>query len=578
MERSAITVDFETADKNDRWTYGPGFIRLAGLGVDHEEIVSTADIRSVVEVLGAAGGIRGHNVLGFDLVALAHEFPDRVDVLDWAYDKRLTDTLVLARLADPPMSLKKGPSQRYDLDAVGERVLGVGKDGDVAEMASRHGGYDRIPLDDPEYNRYVRRDVEVSARLADTLPADTDYARREMLIAAIAGHITLRGFRVDTDLLPLRIAEDRERKADLMARLAAEFGVVSHDVKGRAAKTLNTKTGRVSLAKAFKRLGVTKRPPMTPSGLYATGREAMEFMSERWAHLDGIEEMCRLVTDATERTFAESLAKNVHDGVAHPSINVGLSTGRWSSSGPNLLGVGKRGEKLRERGLFLASPGNVLLTIDLAQIDARAVAALAGDDAYLDLFAPGADSHAMIAEMVFGDPGMRNDGKPLHHSFNYGASPERLAKIAKKPLSVAEKFSNEMHRLFPDVTKWRDGVREQAASGALLDNGFGRLMRPDPERAWTQGPALMGQGCARDLMMEGILNIGRKDREVLRMLCAVVHDEVVLDVPAKDAEEIERLVVDALSFHWVAPGRSRGVDVVAEKSKRYSERWNECYG
>ena len=61
-----------------------------------------------------------------------------------------------------------------------------------------------------------------------------------------------------------------------------------------------------------------------------------------------------------------------------------------------------------------------------------------------------------------------------------------------------------------------------------LGNGFGRLMRVDPERAYTQAPALIGQGTARDLMAEGIL---RLPVEVVPMLRCFVHDELVFSVP-----------------------------------------------
>src|ERR1041384_6396092 len=580
MERSAVAFDLETADKDLRWVYGTGFVRLAGIQADTDlTAASTTDIGHVVERLRDADVLVGHNILGFDLIALQREFPDRVDVLEWAFTKDIRDTLIRARLADPPASLrKKGPLKAYDLDSVGERLLGYGKSGDVSDMAKRHGGFDRIPPDNPQYNDYLRRDTEVTLRIDEALPHD-DYSRREARIAGIAAHICVTGFRVDTGLIPVRVKQDRERKLELMALLEERFGVVSRDTKGKPAKTLNTAVGRVSLAKGFNRLGMTRTPPKTPSGLYATGKDAMEEMAELWGHLPGIDELTHTVTEATSRTFAESLEKCVVGDRVHPSINIGLSTGRWSSSTPNLLGVGKRGGKVRERDVFLAEPAHALLTADLSQVDARAVAALSGDPAYIALFEPGKDAHAMIADMVFGDVGMRDTGKPLHHSFNYGASPEKLAKIASRPghrvpVSIAEQFWTAMHDLFPGVTKWRDAVREEAASGALLDNGFGRLMRPDPDRAWTQGPALMGQGCARDLMMEGLLNI---PLDILRMLRAIVHDEVVLSVPDQDAEEIEHEVIRALSFHWVAPGQSIGVDIVAEKSKKYGERWGECY-
>jgi len=50
-----------------------------------------------------------------------------------------------------------------------------------------------------------------------------------------------------------------------------------------------------------------------------------------------------------------------------------------------------------------------------------------------------------------------------------------------------------------------------------------------------------------------------------------------LSVKPEDAEEVVHVVKDALSFHWIAPGRTRGVDVVADLPKSYGTDWGGCY-
>ena len=95
-------------------------------------------------------------------------------------------------------------------------------------------------------------------------------------------------------------------------------------------------------------------------------------------------------------------------------------------------------------------------------------------------------------------------------------------------------------------------------------------MRPDPQRAHTQGPALMGQGAARDIMMEGLLRLADRAPEVLPMLRAQVHDEIVLSVPEKDATDIARIVVEALTFEW------KGVPILADASP-FGQTWGHVY-
>ena len=62
------------------------------------------------------------------------------------------------------------------------------------------------------------------------------------------------------------------------------------------------------------------------------------------------------------------------------------------------------------------------------------------------------------------------------------------------------------------------------------------------------------------------------------MLRAVVHDEVVLGVPADLADDVERAVVErtlveALSFDWAPPGAARTVQITADLAVRRASTW-----
>jgi DNA polymerase-1 len=122
---------------------------------------------------------------------------------------------------------------------------------------------------------------------------------------------------------------------------------------------------------------------------------------------------------------------------------------------------------------------------------------------------------------------------------------------------------------FPVQMEWTEKIVAQAASGALLDNGFGRLMRPDPERAGTQGPALMGQGAARDIMGESLLRLAKAWPGVTSYLRGVVHDEIVLSVPEADVAEWAIALEAAFTWEW------RGVPILCDLSKP-AYRWSEC--
>ena len=90
--------------------------------------------------------------------------------------------------------------------------------------------------------------------------------------------------------------------------------------------------------------------------------------------------------------------------------------------------------------------------------------------------------------------------------------------------------------------------------------------------AYTQAPAAYGQGTARDVFLEGVLNL---PQEVLEMIRIFVHDEVVLSVPRDRAEEIKQTVMAAFNAVTL-PGKD-GVEVpVLSDSAGPAETWAGC--
>lgn len=555
-----VAFDLETAGL-EMWSYGPGFVRLAGYRQPDGVIVVTPDIG----LLPTAGvTLTGHNIWGFDLLALA-----RWHGLDLATVEAI-DTKLLAFLADPPPAkMNEGQIETYySLDSLGERLLGVTKAGDIKAMAKQHGGFDRIPLDDPEYLAYCRRDVELAAALVERLPL-TDYARREHEIARITAIMSLNGFRVDGDLLGRRVAKGRAVRAEMLERLKG-YGLPSTRKDGSPCSApQSTEEGRAAIVRAFDDLGVTL--PLTPSGQPALDQKAMGSVIERHPKARALAETIKSLNGV--RSVYETVERCTVDGRVHPMVNLRQATGRWSVTEPGLTVMGKRNGRYVEREILLPEPGHVMIAADLSQVDARAVAALSGDAAYLELFDPGRDAHAEIATRVWGDPERREDAKVIGHGWNYGMGHDGIVRNAGVSHDTAEQFDRAMRDQFPDLVAWRKDVRMLARAGETLDNGFGRKMRPDPARAHTQGPALMGQGAARDILMDGLL---RMSPELIGMLRAVVHDEVVLSVPEDIVDDVEREVVRALSFEWMPPGRSRTVQVVAGLVGR-GPSWGSLY-
>jgi putative DNA primase/helicase len=634
----ALGFDLETADADKLFTGGHegSFVRLVGSIYEGDPVIWGPN--SLIEDLNRADVIYGHNILGFDLLALAHHHGADYDALA----AKAVDTLVLARLIDPPLS-KGMPNGYYGLDQTAQRLGHEGKTDDLKALAKRYGGYDKIPVDSREYQEYLRGDLaatkEVYRQLrmlrmdeGESSPTERtiQYAEREMKIVALQNRMTLNGWAIDEELLAERVAHEDAQRAEAVRILSEEYGMPTHrpdrfklrpkrdwqehmramsitDARALLANEPQaavdrgmaeripgevydapwaTEGGREAIERAFRDAGA-KHLPRTKSGALALGSDALGdkpwfntdtgksqpgFM-QVYAGNEALGRVVELVLQATgaRRKYAE-VAKWVTDkGRVHAWIGATQGSGRWAHVKPGISTMGKRGVGAAERDIMVADPGHVIITADLSQVDLRAMAGLSQDPAYMEIMQPGRNAHREMSLIYFGEatPETYDKTKAFNHAGNYGQGPKAVSERTGIPLAKCYEIRDAKVEAYPRLAEYIEEVREEAASGRLLDNGFGRLMRPDPERAYTQGPALMGQGAARDIMCESLLRLVRMAPDVRPFLRAVVHDEIVLSVPEAEAAAWAVTLEAAFTWEW------RGVPILCEVSKA-AFRWSEC--
>lgn len=558
--------DLETADAGDLWTYGPDFVRLASYAWGSQPPEVTTDINALVRMMGQAEQITGHNVSSFDLLALVRYHQLDLD----SVAGRIVDTMLVERQWDPPEARSSGKvaARRLDLDSIGERRDLGHKTLDLKELAKRHGGLDRIPTDDPEYVAYAKTDVEL-VRALDAAQGEAwdqygEYLDREHQIALIAAQIMLAGFRVDLDLIEERSRAMDRRKEAALERLAADWAVPV-----RSAAPLRTNDGQDALREALASIGIDD-PPETATGRLKTGEDDFIELRETYGDVHGLLGTC--IDAVGGREIYPLVAKHAVGDRVHPAISMKQASGRWSVTSPALTTLGKRDGRHVERDVFLPEPGHVILCVDLSQVDMRAVAGLCGDTKYAKLFEPGRDAHGIIAGLCWGGPLDRSNphrevAKTIAHGWNYGRGWRAIGKVPGVGMDRARRFNAIMRKVFPDLVGWQDDIRAEARDKGILDNGWGRRMRVTKGREYTQAPALMGQGAARDIMMEGLLRLPESIRPWLR---GVIHDEVVLSVPEDVVHDVERQVRQALSFEW------RGIPVVADEGE-WGSSWGAVY-
>jgi len=588
ISEGVVVFDIEGASVEEVYTAGPEFVKLFGYQTV-DQLRVTEQVHEMVELIQGARVIVGHNIMNLDLIPFVRHHG--LDLHQAAEDGRLWDTQLVEVLLNPPPFWMK-PSQvpaQYSLDKLALEKFEVGKSHDLRALVKKHGGkvmpkgkwgseFSVIPNDDKEYVTYCASDVDITARIALTqraTPAQRDYIKREHRIAAIATQISMNGFKVDQELLRERIEQGNVKKAQLRERLI-DLGATFVKKDGTAAKVL-TDTDRLVIEGLFAELGVEL--PRTPTGNAPSLRkETLEELTKEHADRPEVVELIQTVGQFNGvRTVYQTALDNLHpDGRVHPNINMYQSTGRWSVKDPGMTVFGKRGGRHIEREIFVPDEGEVIISADLSQVDARAIAAWSQCPDYMRMFDPGMDIHAEVALQMFGDRGRRDDAKALSHGYNYGLGFNKLAKAHGEEL--ARTFLDTMRDSFPRLVEWKDEIRrESEANGFRLDNGWGKPLVIDPQSNYTQAPALVGQSAARDIMMQGLLNL---PRWVLPMLRVQVHDEIVLSVPEDRVDEIKAIVVDALSFPWRPFNGERGhtltVEILADSGK-HGVNWGAVY-
>lgn len=658
-----VAFDLETASAEEIHSYGPGFVRLcgwSGIG-DQDEVHISTDPAELVEVLMSADAVTAHNGINFDLMALARQgyiTYDQYEILCY----KSFDTLIAARHIDPVAAKGAQSSGYYTLGETATRYGLDGKDtvdfegkldivrrirGDkeaekvlrarerdrlkaekkgteynpvnsfpvLKLLDSLYGGYDKIDQDDPDYRRYLVKDVTaqrglfkaLNACVRDESAVSRKYLRNEHYTGAHMGRATLEGCRVDMDLNMRRWSEGQARLEAGKRRMHEQYGM---PLEGKKPHTTNA--GKAAFRAAILATGISESAleanwPTAQDGFLLTGKDVLnEFIPVFERTKPEAAELCRIVLAMNgERTVYGTIMDHTVSGRVHPYIGPDQSSGRWSMKNPGLTVLGKRGGKARERAVILADTDEeVLVAIDADQVDARVIAAECQDPEYKKLFAPGRDLHSEVAFRVWANesqhgpkchkdpkPGCcdvlakchcekRDQAKVFGHGFSYGLGANGMARQHGVDVSVAQGFVRGMTEAFPRLAEWKEEVRQAAGvlgfdeeapandTYRVLHTWAGRPVRVERNRAYTQATALIGQGGTRDVMAAAVR---RLPADIRRRVRAVIHDEILLTLPKAGAEQVAQQIADSMAFDL------KGVRITFGVS-RASVRWSGCYG
>jgi DNA polymerase-1 len=227
---------------------------------------------------------------------------------------------------------------------------------------------------------------------------------------------------------------------------------------------------------------------------------------------------------------------------------------------PNLQNIPIRTELGREiRAAFTAAPGTQLLSADYSQIELRLLAHFSDDPLLMRAYQNNEDIHTLTASEVFGVPAeqmdkqTRNRAKAVNFGIVYGISPFGLAQQLGIAMSEAKAYIDKYFARYSGVQAFIAKTLEETRKTGSVRTLFGRV-RPIPEiesrnpnqRGFAERTAINTplQGTAADLIKLAMIALDRKliERGLKTRMVLQVHDELLFEVPANEAAEIEELV------------------------------------
>ena len=241
-------------------------------------------------------------------------------------------------------------------------------------------------------------------------------------------------------------------------------------------------------------------------------------------------------------------------------MNTVTTTGRLSCTEPNLQNIPAR-SKMADviRTAFCATPNHALVGADYSQVELRILAHLAGIDSLKTAFRDGVDVHTLTASQVFDvpvdkvDKAIRQRAKAINFGLIYGMSSHGLAGQIGVSRSEATGYVEQYFAQYPGIMNYMECMKSFCQAHGYVTTLFGRKcwlphiyssessVRGNAERAAINTPI---QGTSADITKVAMVLVSRalKERGLRARLIMQVHDELIVECPTSELEEVRALL------------------------------------
>lgn len=374
----------------------------------------------------------------------------------------------------------------------------------------------------------------------------------EPLMRVLAG-MEMTGVKID--IASLKDFADSLRLA--MAKREREIRDIAGDPE------LNIASPRQVGNLIFEKLKLDPSAKKSRNGSWPTDEQTLQELSDKSPVIEAILDYRGLRKLLS--TYIEPIPSYVSetDGRVHTTFNQMLtSTGRLSSSNPNLQNIPVRTEQGREiRKAFVAGkPGYVMMSADYSQIELRIMAHLCADKHMREAFSAGTDVHSATAAKIFGipvaevTPDQRRIAKTANFGIMYGISAFGLAQRLGCTRQEAKRIIEDYFASFPSIRAFIDDTLSFARENGYVETVFGRRrytpdvaahnaqVRSFAERNAVNAPI---QGTAADIIKLAMIGVDRRLREegLKARMVLQIHDELLLEVPEEEITRVKEILV-----------------------------------
>ena len=322
---------------------------------------------------------------------------------------------------------------------------------------------------------YAIEDADYTLRLHNKIypqVVNKIYYQLEEQLWPIAREIERNGFKANIDHFYSEATKLRARQKELSKEIAGMFKAagIRHPVNIDSPAVLSD----VLYSQDKMAIPVQVK---TKKGEASTDKKALTMLKDEYPIADKILDYRALskAISSLEKTLPGSV--DPESGRIYTEYNqIGATTGRFSSSGPNLQNVAKgatlAGVEVITRDGFIAEDGYYLMELDYKQIEMICLAYVAKEKKILDTYySEEGDLHSLTASYVYGgDPSevtkkQRNNAKMFNYLIVYGGTGYGMAQRSELSLEEADRVVELLKKAYPGIQIYDEKLRAQVVKG-----------------------------------------------------------------------------------------------------------------